>query len=96
MARFARACRTTFVQLAKQLEEVLGPDTAELGIRIGLHSGPITAGVLRGQRARYQLFGDVSFTAKHLCFRTVVILLAHNLVSVCLDNEYMRSSRKHW
>jgi class 3 adenylate cyclase len=26
-------------------------------IRIGLHSGPVTAGVLRGERARFQLFG---------------------------------------
>jgi hypothetical protein len=25
----------------------LGPGTEELGIRIGLHSGPVTAGVLR-------------------------------------------------
>ena len=45
MARFARECLTNFIELAKQLEEVLGPDTADLGIRIGLHSGPITAGV---------------------------------------------------
>lgn len=41
------------------------PDTAELGMRIGLHSGPVTAGVLRGERARFQLFGDtVNTTAR--------------------------------
>lgn len=34
------------------------PGTAELGIRVGVHSGPVTAGVLRGERARFQLFGD--------------------------------------
>lgn len=43
-----------------ELEVELGPDTAMLGIRVGLHSGPVTAGVLRGERARFQLFGDVS------------------------------------
>ena len=31
-------------------------------MRFGLHSGPVTAGVLRGERARFQLFGDVSVT----------------------------------
>jgi hypothetical protein len=31
-----------------------------LKIRIGLNSGPTMAGVLRGEKARFQLFGDVS------------------------------------
>ena len=34
------------------------PDTGELGLRAGLHSGPVTAGVLRGEKSRFQLFGD--------------------------------------
>ena len=43
----------------------LNPDRTELGTRIGLHSGPVTAGVLRGDRPRFQLFGDtVNFTAR--------------------------------
>ena len=32
--------------------------SADLGLRAGLHSGPVTGGVLRGDRARFQLFGD--------------------------------------
>lgn len=31
---------------------------AELEMRAGLHSGAVTAGVLRGVRSRFQLFGD--------------------------------------
>jgi hypothetical protein len=52
--------------LTQELEVVLGPDTAELAFRIGLHSGPITGGVLRGDNARFQLFGDSMNTASRM------------------------------
>ena len=58
MARFARDCMKQFHQTLLELELTLGPDTCDLGLRVGLHSGPVTAGVLRGDRARFQLFGD--------------------------------------
>jgi class 3 adenylate cyclase len=65
MARFSRDCLYKMNGLTKSLEITLGPDTAELGLRFGLHSGPVTAGVLRGERARFQLFGDtVNTTAR--------------------------------
>jgi Adenylate and Guanylate cyclase catalytic domain len=37
---------------------------ADLSLRIGIHSGPVTAGVLRGDRARFQLFGDTVNTGE--------------------------------
>jgi len=55
MARFARECRTRVKALLPKLEVTLGPDTGELAMRFGLHSGPVTAGVLRGEKARYVL-----------------------------------------
>ena len=58
MARFARDCMVKTIELTRTLECTLGPDTADLAMRIGLHSGPVTAGVLRGDNARFQLFGD--------------------------------------
>lgn len=58
MARFARDCLKEFQHLVREMEETLGPDTADLGLRVGLNSGPVTAGVLRGERSRFQLFGD--------------------------------------
>ena len=48
------------------LEISLGPDTAELSVRCGLHSGPVTAGVLRGEKGRFQLFGDTMNTASRI------------------------------
>ena len=63
MAAFAQQCLDRFNELTKELELGLGPGTADLGIRIGLHSGPVTAGVLRGEKSRFQLFGDTMNTA---------------------------------
>lgn len=66
MARFANDCMYKLLQLTKKLEESLGPDTGDLTMRFGLHSGPVTAGILRGERARFQLFGDTMNTASRM------------------------------
>lgn len=65
MARFAHDCLVKMQSLTRKLEVRLGPDTAELGMRVGLHSGPVTAGVLRGERSRFQLFGDTMNSTYH-------------------------------
>jgi hypothetical protein len=44
----------------------ISPDTGDLTMRIGLHSGPVTAGVLRGEKSRFQLFGDTVNTAARI------------------------------
>jgi class 3 adenylate cyclase len=48
MARFAKDILEKMNHLTKRLEITLGPDTGDLQLRIGIHSGPVTAGVLRG------------------------------------------------
>jgi len=58
MCKFARDCRNRMNIVVRQLELTLGPETSELSMRFGLHSGPVTAGVLRGEKSRFQLFGD--------------------------------------
>lgn len=63
LARFALGCLEKVSELTVKLEKTLGPDTGDLRMRFGLHSGPVTAGILRGERSRFQLFGDTMNTA---------------------------------
>jgi class 3 adenylate cyclase len=58
MAKFAREALRTVSGLTHKMETTLGPDTGDLMMRFGMHSGPVTAGVLRGEKSRFQLFGD--------------------------------------
>jgi class 3 adenylate cyclase len=51
-------------ELIRELEALLGPGTSDLALRVGLHSGAVTAGVLRGEKSRFQLFGDTVNTAR--------------------------------
>ncbi|GKY99154.1 hypothetical protein MPSEU_000870900 [Mayamaea pseudoterrestris] len=66
MCRFAKDCLRSFHKLSRQLETKLGPDTAELDLRVGIYSGQVTGGVLRGERSRFQLFGDTMNTAARM------------------------------
>eukprot|EP00934_Nitzschia_sp_Nitz4_P001393 Nitzschia sp. Nitz4//scaffold87_size112219//25122//28676//NITZ4_004067-RA/size112219-processed-gene-0.3-mRNA-1//1//CDS//3329559348//1393//frame0 len=66
MVRFCAACRSKMDQRVKELATTLGPGTETLRMRYGLNSGPTTAGVLRGDRSRFQLFGDTCNTASRM------------------------------
>lgn len=63
MAYFAADCMSALNELMPLLVAKLGPDTQNLTMRFGLHSGPVTAGVLKNARARFQLFGTISGNA---------------------------------
>eukprot|EP00980_Cylindrotheca_fusiformis_P003247 scaffold735_cov116-Cylindrotheca_fusiformis.AAC.17 len=66
VCRFAPDCVQTMKDITLKLEVSLGPDTSALELRVGVHSGQVTAGVLRGERSRFQLFGDTMNTAARM------------------------------
>eukprot|EP00977_Amphora_coffeiformis_P011362 scaffold2742_cov167-Amphora_coffeaeformis.AAC.12 len=66
---------------------------ADLSLRIGVHSGSVTAGVLRGTRARFQLFGDAMNTTAR-----IESTGAPNRIHVSPDtaNLLIKAGKSHW
>lgn len=93
MSRFASDCKKKMNDIVKVLEVSLGPDTADLAMRIGLHSGPVTAGVLRGDKARFQLFGDTVNTTSR-----VETTGKRDMVHISQEtaDKLMKAGKGHW
>lgn len=85
MARFAMDCMNKFQLILPKLELILGPDTADLAMRMGVHSGSVTAGVLRGERSRFQLFGT--------CFHRLGVSDPRSIHCSCAGDAMNTASR---
>jgi len=93
MARFAWDCMVCMREITRDLETQLGPDTGELSMRFGLNSGPVTAGLLRGDRSRFQLFGDTVNTAARM---ESTGMSGKIQCSQSTAQALMRSGKDHW
>ena len=93
MAKFARDCLQKLAVVTSKLEVILGPETSSLGFRFGLHSGPVTGGVLRGQRARFQLFGDTVNTAARI---EATGIKGRIQISLATANLLTKAGKGHW
>lgn len=66
LAQFATLCIAKGHEVLEELSKKSGmEDVDQLNIRIGIHSGPVTAGVLRGNN-RFDIFGDSINTASRI------------------------------
>ncbi len=65
LTKFSFAARDKVREVCAQLEDE-GLDTMKLDMRFGIHSGAITAGILRGTKSRFELFGDTINTASRM------------------------------
>lgn len=65
LTQFAFEARDKVRAVCAQLENE-GLDTLKLDMRFGIHSGAITAGILRGTKSRFELFGDTINTASRM------------------------------
>lgn len=93
MCKFAMECVREMNRLTQELELELGPDTTELCLRVGLHSGPVVAGVLRGEKSRFQLFGDTMNTASRM-ETTGVPNMVH--ISQETADLLIEANKRHW
>jgi class 3 adenylate cyclase len=79
MVKFALSCCDKMAIITK-IEQSLGSGTADLALRVGLLSGPTVGGVLRGEKARFQVFG-VTMSHTVFCFGSAVLRFLIELFS---------------
>lgn len=93
MVKFARDCSMQMRDLTTKLSISLGPDTEDLFMRFGLNSGPVTAGVLRGQKSRFQLFGDTVNVAARM---ESTGMKGRIHISQSTADELIKLKKGHW
>ena len=66
MARFAADCQNALALITDELAPTLGSGTKNLCLRIGLHSGPVMAGLISGEGTQFQIVGETVDMAERM------------------------------
>eukprot|EP00978_Attheya_sp_CCMP212_P025572 scaffold82467_cov54-Attheya_sp.AAC.6 len=66
MADHAKVITEFSMKCLKKMEVVRERIPNNLQLRIGIHSGPVTAGIIRGRKSRFELYGDTVNTASRM------------------------------
>ena len=63
-------------------------------MRFGIHSGPVTAGVLRGDKQRFQLFGDTvnTGTMSFICSKAKFTSISCSMILIFVSISFDRRS----
>jgi class 3 adenylate cyclase len=92
LCQFANECRSKMYDVIEFLKfELHGVE--KLNMRFGIHSGPVIAGVLRGQKTRFELFGDTMNTASRM---ESLSLPGHIQISEEAAKLLRSARREHW
>ena len=66
MDRFSVELQNILEVVTTELSYTLGSETKYLKLRCGLHSGPVTSGVLWGLQSRFEIFGNTVNTESRM------------------------------
>eukprot|EP00934_Nitzschia_sp_Nitz4_P004549 Nitzschia sp. Nitz4//scaffold214_size40253//26722//27160//NITZ4_007591-RA/size40253-snap-gene-0.61-mRNA-1//1//CDS//3329542111//4539//frame0 len=86
-------CKEKMEEITTDLSGSLGEGTEKLALRTGMHSGEVIAGVLRGEKGRFQLFGDTVNTASRMESTGVPRCIQ---VSLTTADELIRAGKQSW
>ncbi|MDP3151607.1 MAG: adenylate/guanylate cyclase domain-containing protein [Archangium sp.] len=62
----AEAVAAMSLDMVQMLKELIGPEFEKLNLRIGIHSGPVVAGVIGKRKFVFDLWGDTVNTASRM------------------------------